>query len=274
MPQPADLLHALDHGDLDTLSRLAADRPEVLRTFLRQPRPWGDEQWMPLHLAAATGQVEVVDWLLGQGVQPDCRTRFTTPLHARRTPLHLAAAAGHTAVAQRLIHAAAEVDVYDAHHASPLWLAARHGHADLIRLLTRRGADLESRDTQGRTPLHAALLPPLTTNQPPPTDQPPLTNQSPLTNQPPEAHVRRTWVPDPAPALALLDARADPNATCPKEPEGYTPLHRCAVLDPPPATIIARLLQAGADPTLTDPRHGRTPAQLAHHLGHPWPTNV
>lgn len=226
------LLTAAD-TDLTTLRQRLDREPRLANTFLGWTRPWGDEQWMPLHIAAEAGREDVVALLLEQGVSPDCRTRFVTPTQARQTPLHLAAAHGHTAVVTRLLEASAEVDVRDAQQRSPLWLAARYGHAEAAHGLLRRGAKIDIADQQGRTPLHAALL-----------DLAGL-----------EA------------ASVLIEAGADVNATCPKEPDGYTPLHRCVGLGESALPILRALRQAGADVSLADPRHQRTPASLAAHLG-------
>lgn len=219
--------------DLTTLRQRLEREPRLANTFLGWTRPWGDEQWMPLHIAAEAGREDVVALLLEQGVSPDCRTRFVTPTQARQTPLHLAAARGDSGVVRRLLEASAEVEVRDAQQRSPLWLAARHGHAEAAWVLLRRGAQVDAPDQQGRTPLHAALL---------------------------EAGGLPT-------AEVLIDASAQVNAVCPKEPEGYTPLHRCVTLGSAAVGVARKLLQAGADPSLADPRTHRTPAGLAAHLG-------
>lgn len=205
---------------------------------------------MPMHFAATAGHVAAIDALLARGVHPDCRTRFLTPMHARQTPLHLAAAAGHGEAVRRLLEAAAEVEVRDALGRSPLWLAARHRHAGVVVQLVRRGADPDAKDAQGRTPLHAALLLHQSSSEPDPgrsdhPDAPPF---------------------DPAAALAVLDAGADPAAVCPKDPDGYTPLHRCVLLGDASRPVVERLLAVGADPSVADPRFGRTAAALAEHL--------
>ncbi|MEM8738476.1 MAG: ankyrin repeat domain-containing protein [Planctomycetota bacterium] len=238
MTSAPDLTVLLETGPLDPLLTQLDDQPRRVHTFLARPADHGPEQWMPLHVAAHAGHLAAVHALLDRGVHPDCRTRFTTPMHARQTALHLAAAAGHAEVAQRLLEAAAEIEVRDAQQRSPLWLAARHRHPALLTRLARRGAALDPRDRQQRPPLHAALLP---------ADDPASF--------------------DPAAALALLDAGADIHLTCPKDPDGYTPLHRCVTLGDPALPVAQRLLDAGADPDATDPRFGRSPRQLAEHLG-------
>lgn len=252
MPDTERFIRTLEHGPLHELADLLTAEPRRMNTFLSQPASHGPEQWMPMHYAARAGHLAGVETLLERGVHPDCRTRFTTPMHARQTPLHLAAAEGHADVIQRLLEAGAEVEVRDAQQRSPLWLAARHRHAAVVTLLARRGAALDPRDTQQRTPLHAALLP-----------NKPRVEQS----EAPDSLLLNTPPPfDAGAAVALIEAGADPNATCPKEPGGFTPLHRCVTLGDPAYDAAKRLISAGVDTDAADPREGRTPHDLAVHL--------
>ena len=224
-------------------ARLRAD-PRLARAFLPVERAWGEEQWMPLHVAAEAGRAGVVRVLLELGVKPDSVTRHTTPLHARQTALHLAATDGHANVLDDLLGAGATVEVRDALGRSPLWLAARELYEVCADLLLRHDANPNAADRQGRSALHAALLPGDGAESA-------------------EGVTRRLAVVD-----TLLDGGADPNATCPKEPGGFTPLHRGVTLGPAALPLVERLLDAGADASLADPRHGRTVAELAEHLGH------
>jgi len=51
----------------------------------------------------------------------------------------------------------------------------------------------------------------------------------------------------------LLNAGADPNATCPREPDAYTPLLRAAALKPAANGLAEVLRAAGADPAVAPP---------------------
>ncbi|MEM1107621.1 MAG: ankyrin repeat domain-containing protein [Planctomycetota bacterium] len=261
MPDTESFIQILEQGPLHELTdRLDAD-PRRMNTFLVQPAPHGPEQWMPMHYAARAGYLPAVEALLARGVHPDCRTRFTTPMHARQTPLHLAASAGHAEVVRCLLGAGAEVEVRDAQQRSPLWCAARHRRPEATALLLAHGASIDARDTQQRTPLHATLL------------HRPSAEPSFQLDRDPEA-LRSVFTGsqdapgfEPAAALSLIKAGADLTATCAKEPDGFTVLHRCITLGEAALPVAERLLERGADRSVVDPRYGRTALDLARELG-------
>lgn len=207
---------ALMEGDLEAVRGFLDDRPGRANQFLSQDRPWGLEMWMPLHFVASggsPGHAAVVSELLGRGIRPECRTRFATPMHARRTPLHFAAEAGHLAVIELLLAAGADADVLDARNDRPVHLAARHGHAAAVRRLVEAGADLEARNANARTALHEAIR-------------------------------SADGVSDAdanAAALVLLELGADPSADCPKEPALRTPALRCTAMGARRGAVLAAL---------------------------------
>ena len=295
MTDATPLSSAIERDDHAAVRALLDEQPRRASTYLRRASSIGDQQWMPLHVAAAAGAEAVVKLLLEAGVHPDCRTRFQTPLHARQTPLHLAAEAGHVGVVRQLLAAGGETQVFDAQRRSPLWLAAAHGHAAVIEPLFDHGSDLEARDQQGRTPLHAAIRaagvdeanvdhgPAASTIPTPdesgagPADAKPDQNAPPIGDQPsphapparPASAAESATRPSPLTVVeVLLQLGADPNATCPKEPAGYTPLHRAVSLGPMAAPLVELLIKHHADPSARDPRHDRTAGELATHLGH------
>ena len=212
-----DWVAALEADDADTVRAALAAQPARVNRFINQPTDAGDQMWMPMHFAAAAGADAVVAVLLEHGVSPQCRTRFAVPTQARATPLHLATQHGHRAVVERLIKAGAEVDVLDARLDRPLHLAARHGQAGLIEMLARHGAALDPRNTNDRTPLHEAIR---------------------STEGVTDEDANDT-------AIALIDAGADREAVCAKEPEAATPAMRCRALAGPRLTVLQALGSSG-----------------------------
>lgn len=106
-----------------------------------------------LDAAAVGGSTDVVAALLGAGAQPDVNV---VSLSWRRSALYTATVCGHEAVARRLILAGADArfeDLLD--RCSVLHEAAYGGHEQLVKELIEAGADpnlLEGR--YGSTALH------------------------------------------------------------------------------------------------------------------------
>lgn len=103
-----------------------------------------------LHLAAASGSLDMVNFMLEKGVPADAASsRYTTPLH-------LAVKAGASNCVQRLIAAGADVNCRTDQFVTPLHQAAHGGHPHLITELLDAGALIDAKDADGRTPLHWA----------------------------------------------------------------------------------------------------------------------
>ncbi|MFN3168579.1 MAG: ankyrin repeat domain-containing protein [Phycisphaeraceae bacterium] len=218
---------AIEHGDTAALGRLLDAEPRLTGTPIPVGRDWGEEMWLGLHRAAELGGAEIAAVLLDAGASIDARTRFRTPMHGRETALLIAARQGHTPVARLLLDRHAEPDLLDATHRGALSHAAGRGHDEVVGLLLERGVGVDQIDDQQRTPLHWAIT---------------------------GGHADA--------ALALIDAGADVNHPCPKEPNGYTPLHRCESVGGAMLGVADRLIAAGADQTLRDPRFGKTAGEL------------
>lgn len=91
-----------------------------------------------LHWAAASGNVEAVQFLLAPPVGADSRAARNNNF----TPLHSAAMQGHAAVCEVLLDAGAEINVQtDPQGYAPLHSAAFAGHLAAIRVLLAHGAD-------------------------------------------------------------------------------------------------------------------------------------
>lgn len=226
--QLAVRLCAAAAGDGSSIDALLADRPGLVSVYVTEPRDWGDEMWLAIHHAAEHGRVEAARKLLDAGASADSRTRFRTPMHARETAVLIAARHGHAALLKLLLDRHGQVEVRDALHQSPLTHAAGNGHAEAVELLIDRGAMLDAEDDQQRTPLHHAIR---------------------------GGHLEV--------AHRLILAGADTNHRCPKEPAGYTPLHRCVSAGEAMRGVARLLVERGADTAAADPRYGKTAADLA-----------
>lgn len=255
---PAEQLRdVLMHQHLDAVDALVSEHPGLLTTFHAEPRAWGEEQWLPLHHAAWIGDASAIRLLLRHGASPDSRTRFTSPLHARETAVSIAARSGHTLAVSVLIEHGAELEVRDANNLSPLAHAARGGFIEVVDPLIQHAVMVDPVCDLLRTPLHLAIFG---------SD---LRNTLNTRTLPALQHdvTRPTSAIDrPACAQALIDAGANLNHFCPKEPDGYTPLHRCVAVGDEHLPTAQLLLERGAEPHHPDPRFGHTALDLARDL--------
>lgn len=105
-----------------------------------------------LTYAAATGKTDMLQLLLGAGIDTDQRSS------ANMTALMSAARNGHHDAATALLDAGANVETRggDGNDWTALWFAVRGSHEDIVRLLISRGADWTYRDPKNRTVLFLA----------------------------------------------------------------------------------------------------------------------
>jgi len=181
-----------------------------------------------LHAASRTGHLQVVRFLLRQGVPVDVQDSN------KYTPLILASWYGHRDVAQCLLEHGADVDWLDGDGGTPLTSAAYRGHADVVRVLLEHNANVNPQDTQH--PLHSVI--------------------SGVQDREPGGDYSQV-------ALLLLEYGANPNA---RDTDRRTPLHQLS--DRPDKLDVLRiLLEHGADVDAED-KDGRTPLQVALKGGH------
>ena len=255
---PAEQLRdAILHQHLGVVDDVLHDQPRALTTFLPEPRTWGEEQWLPLHFAAWVGDASTVRLLLNKGATADSRTRFQTPLHARETALSIAARSGHTLAVAALIEHGGEPEVRDANNLGPLSHAARGGFIEVVDLLIQHAVMIDPVCDQQRTPLHLAIFG---------SDPRHLLSAKPAGAGQRDVTRPTSAVDRAACAEALIDAGADLNFFCRKEPDGYTPLHRCVAVGEEHLPTAKLLLDRGAEPNHPDPRFGHTALDLARDL--------
>ena len=104
-----------------------------------------------LHTAAATGNDEVVTWLLERGASVHVRDINN------ETPLLAAVRAGHKSIVMTLAQCGAHLDLAPGHVADMLVGGAGAGRCDIVQCLLVAGADPNiSLSSNGNTALHAA----------------------------------------------------------------------------------------------------------------------
>ena len=207
-----------------------------------------------------------------------------------KTPLHLAVSIQDPAMTAHLLEAGADVNARDtlledrystgrapAHDRTPLHYAASNPNPEIAAMLLDAGAEVDPRDGDARTPLHYAAgngnaaVPGLLIAAGAEVNARDIENVTPLLVL---ARSGAVYYSDPDDqalrnrtlVAALLDAGADVNVV--DEGRGRTALHYAVLVgreDTETALwLIRRLLELGADP---NPAPGETPLHLAAELG-------
>ena len=137
----APVADAAQQGDLEQIRALIKSGADV-------NAPQGDGM-TALHWAAQNGDAGMAELLLYAGANPGATTRL-----GAYTPLHLASASGRVEVTRALIRAGARVQAATATGATPLHLAADAGSAELVGALIEGGALVNATESYAlRTPL-------------------------------------------------------------------------------------------------------------------------
>ena len=139
------LLHSVIAKGYASDVRLLLDQSGDLAGLINCSNHCGNS---PLHVAANTEYLEVVDILLERKAEVNKQRTLD-----KYTPLHIAALGGKTATAKRLLEKGADVSMWNLYGNRPLHLAAGMGHCELLRVLLAAGAALEDKNSIGNTPL-------------------------------------------------------------------------------------------------------------------------
>ena len=122
---------AIKGGDADAVLSLISQRP----ARLSMETPFGS--W--LHVAASSGQLDVVTTLVALGLDVNVRAGILGG-----APVNEAASGGHQAVVEFLLSRGATLDV-SAPERNPLFGAIYGGHLEIARLLLHSGIDFKIR---------------------------------------------------------------------------------------------------------------------------------
>ncbi|SPP78196.1 blast:L-asparaginase [Drosophila guanche] len=141
---PAMINAAVAEGDLKKINNLKAYGADLSGT--------NHDQRTALHLACQLGNVEIVKYLLHNGVSVHIRDRYD------RTPLLEAVSTDSHEIIQLLINCGAHLTGSSRAVGEQLCAAAARGSLMRLKSYQYAGADLSQPDPSGRTALHAAAL--------------------------------------------------------------------------------------------------------------------
>ena len=105
---------------------------------------------MPLHVCAAYGRKEVVEFLLSHKVDVDLPNEFGY------SPLYLGINNGHSAIVEQLITGGADINRLDKDNRTMMFAAAVSGNTSMIDLAHQYGLSIREKDVYGMTPLHVS----------------------------------------------------------------------------------------------------------------------
>ena len=143
----------------------ALPRPADLHFSAQRARPRSELQSLTsadihgrfsLLQACHYGDVELVEALLAQGVDPNTRDFSSIGQMYGAAAIHIGVLCGHYDVVRALLRNGARVDEPFRGFTRPLHESVRRGDSAIIGLLLDNGAALDARDERGHQPLHVA----------------------------------------------------------------------------------------------------------------------
>ncbi len=144
---PADRFYnAAEQGDRARLGEALAAQADLLNT-----PSW--EGWMALQLAAYSGSLDAVRFLVERGAD----VRAASKNDRATTALHVALLNRQSEVAKFLLERGADLEASDADGSTPLHAAVRAGTPEVNEFLIGRGAKVNARRKDGTTPLGTAI---------------------------------------------------------------------------------------------------------------------
>ncbi|CAD5195545.1 unnamed protein product, partial [Musa acuminata subsp. malaccensis] len=141
--ESSDLHAAARNGDLTTVESICNANPLAVNARDRHSRT-------PLHLAAWSGQTEVVRFL--------CKNKADVGAAAMddTAAIHFAAQKGHLEIIRILLSSGVSVRAANRKGLTPLHYAVQGSHPELFKYLIRKGASLTAKTKAGQTPMDLA----------------------------------------------------------------------------------------------------------------------
>jgi ankyrin repeat protein/L-ascorbate metabolism protein UlaG (beta-lactamase superfamily) len=139
----APIHEAVVAGDIATVTQLLEQDPSLINAL-------DTAQNLPLHLAASTGQVAVIELLLSKGANIEAGDRENT------TPLVVAAMLKQPEAVRLLVEKGASMTARDVNGNTALLAAARTGNVEMVKYLVEHGASLADVSNRGSNCLHIA----------------------------------------------------------------------------------------------------------------------
>ncbi|CEG47005.1 transient receptor potential ca2 channel (trp-cc) family protein [Plasmopara halstedii] len=153
----ADPLAVPDPGYMNTLTALQLAYLRGNYAVAQELEEWGgDVALTPFHSAAGQNDVTTVRKFLRKKTDVNCLGELGYVGLNRRTPLHWAAVSGALEVVDILLEAGADPNFQDARGRTPLHWAARLNRTNILRSLLKAGADVKIVDVDYMTPLICA----------------------------------------------------------------------------------------------------------------------
>ncbi|KAK3435229.1 putative ankyrin repeat protein RF_0381 [Eucalyptus grandis] len=138
-----DLHAAARSGDLRAVQSMLAANPLAVNSRDKHSRT-------PLHLAAWSGQAQVVAYL--------CQNKADVGAAAMDDmgAIHFAAQKGHLEVVRTLLSSGVSIKASNRKGFTPLHYAVQGSHLELVKYLVKKGASLSTKTKAGKTPVDLA----------------------------------------------------------------------------------------------------------------------
>ncbi|KAG3043144.1 hypothetical protein PC121_g22739 [Phytophthora cactorum] len=145
---------AYDKEDSEDIMQIIAREPQLIdskdevgSTPYDGGRRYGSNM---LHIAAQTGNKEMVEMLLAGGADVTAEDEYGS------STLHVAVRSGNLEMVGLLLSKGADISATEEDGSSALHVAVSSGNPKMIELLLDNGANIEAVEEDGRTPLHVA----------------------------------------------------------------------------------------------------------------------